>query len=62
MTDIEQLADKLGLKKVAGIYLGRCPFHKEHTESFTIIPGLKKYYCYSCSIEGAIEDLKKGNG
>jgi DNA primase len=40
------------LRKTGGRYMGRCPFHKERTPSFSVNPVEKFYYCFGCGAKG----------
>lgn len=40
-------------------YMGLCPFHKELTESFMVIPSSQKYHCFSCGADGGVDDFIK---
>ncbi len=49
---------KTKLKLVGKKYLGKCPFHKEKTPSFTVDPKTGEYYCFGCKASGSWEELK----
>jgi len=50
---IEQVIGELiTIKKVGPNYIGKCPFHKENTESFTVSPAKGIYKCFGCGKGG----------
>lgn len=40
------------LKKKGASMMGLCPFHEEHTGSFSVSPGKNLYHCFSCGRGG----------
>ncbi|MBB4861364.1 DNA primase [Pseudomonas nitritireducens] len=51
--DIVSLIGKyLPLKKVGVDFVALCPFHKERSPSFTVIPKKQCYYCFGCGAGG----------
>src|SRR5689334_879838 len=48
---------KLSLKKSGRNYKANCPFHKENTPSFFILPDINRYHCFGCGKTGDIIDL-----
>lgn len=51
---IEQVVAQAGmaLRRSGGRLVGRCPFHEEHTPSFTVYPDQGSYHCYGCGAHG----------
>jgi DNA primase len=53
-TDILDLVSEyVTLKKTGKDYTGLCPFHREKTPSFTVIPAKNFYYCFGCGASGS---------
>ena len=47
------------LKRAGNLLVGLCPFHDEHTPSFTVYPDWH-YYCFGCGVSGdAITYLRR---
>lgn len=42
------------LKRAGANYIGLCPFHSEHTPSFTVFPGSRSFYCFGCGCGGDV--------
>jgi len=42
------------LQQKGSNYVGLCPFHKEKTPSFNVIPAKNIYYCFGCSEGGDV--------
>jgi DNA primase len=56
--DIEQVIGRsVPLKRQGRRLLGRCPFHKEKTPSFSVDPGNKLYHCFGCHVGGDVIDF-----
>lgn len=52
-TDILDLINEyVTLKKAGKDYAGLCPFHREKTPSFTVVPNKGFYYCFGCGASG----------
>jgi DNA primase len=52
-TDIlDLIAEYVTLKKTGKDYTGLCPFHKEKTPSFSVVPDKGFYYCFGCGASG----------
>lgn len=53
--DIVKVVEEHGVAlKKAGVsgYVGLCPFHDEHTPSFSVNPATKTYHCFGCGEGG----------
>jgi len=52
-TDIVDLiSEYVNLKKAGKDFLGLCPFHREKTPSFTVVPNKGFFYCFGCGASG----------
>jgi len=52
-TDILELINEfVTLKKAGKDYVGLCPFHREKTPSFTVVPAKEFFYCFGCGASG----------
>jgi DNA primase catalytic core len=61
-TTIEKILDAIKIEDVIGefvtlhrsgrFYKGLCPFHEEHTPSFTVTPSRNMFYCFGCKKGG----------
>ena len=53
---IEDIISKYvpSLKKKGKDFLGLCPFHKEKTPSFSVVPDKKMFYCFGCHTGGNV--------
>lgn len=64
MDDVEIVKSKLNivdiinpytpLKKAGKNYMGRCPFHKEKTPSFSVSEEMQRYKCFGCGKAGDV--------
>lgn len=62
-TDIvEVISEYVSLTKEGSLYRGFCPFHKEDTPSFTVVPNTQSYYCYGCGAGTKKGDLTNKQG
>lgn len=53
----------LQLRRVGKTYVGLCPFHKEHSPSFTVYPDSETFHCFGCGAHGdALTFLQKVEG
>jgi DNA primase len=52
-TDIvDTIGSSIKLKKSGKDFVALCPFHKEHSPSFTVIPERQFFYCFGCGAGG----------
>lgn len=51
---IEQIGQRIELKKAGPRYKARCPFHNEKTPSFSVNPDRQFFYCFGCGASGDI--------
>jgi len=52
-TDILDLINEyVNLKRAGKDYVGLCPFHREKTPSFTVVPAKNFYHCFGCGASG----------
>jgi DNA primase len=42
----------IALKPVGQGYIGKCPFHDDHSASFTVTPRLNIFKCFGCGKSG----------
>ena len=40
-------------------FTGKCPFHSEHTGSFTVDPKTNVFHCFGCDAHGHAEDFEQ---
>lgn len=45
------------LRKAGECYIGRCPFHKEKTGSFVVVPKRNTWHCFGCGKGGSQRDF-----
>lgn len=45
------------LKKAGATYKGLCPFHKEKTPSFNVVPAKNIFHCFGCGAGGSVIDF-----
>ncbi len=60
--DIVDLFERRGvpLRRAGKTWVGLCPFHQEHTPSFTVYPQTQSFFCFGCSQGGdVIEAVKR---
>ncbi|MGH8612589.1 MAG: CHC2 zinc finger domain-containing protein [Gammaproteobacteria bacterium] len=59
LVDLVALAQARGvaLKKTGAEYVGRCPFHEDHTPSFHISPTKNLFHCFGCGAAGSVVDF-----
>jgi hypothetical protein len=51
------IGDRRELKKVGREYTGLCPFHDDHTPSFTVVPHKQFAHCFACGWNGNALDF-----
>ena len=51
---VDIVSEYVTLKKRGKNYVGFCPFHSEHTPSFTVYPDSQSFYCFGCGIGGDV--------
>ena len=57
---VELVSRYVPLRKAGREWVGLCPFHEEHTPSFTVIPAKGFVHCFGCGAHGdAIEFLMR---
>ena len=63
-TDLAQLIDRdVKLKRNGREFQGLCPFHREKSPSFTVVPSKGFYHCFGCGAHGdAIDFLVEHRG
>lgn len=49
---VEVVGDYVDLKKRGVSYVGLCPFHEDHTPSFSVSPQLGICHCFTCGEGG----------
>lgn len=55
-TDIAAVIGEQVTLKTAGVgsLKGLCPFHDERSPSFTVRPGVGRYHCFGCGVDGDV--------
>src|SRR5262249_59711949 len=51
---VELIGETVPLKRVGRNFMGRCPFHKEKTPSFSVNAERQFYHCFSCKVGGDV--------
>jgi len=51
---VDLINDFIPIIKIGNRYVGLCPFHEEHTPSFTINKNNKYFYCFGCKTYGDV--------
>lgn len=60
---VDIVAETVVLKRAGNLYRGLCPFHKEKTPSFNVIPEKGIFKCYGCNEGGDVfAFLQKARG
>ena len=52
---VETIGKYVKLHKAGEGFLGLCPFHKEKTASFYVLPREGRFHCFSCGVSGTAE-------
>lgn len=60
---IDEIGQRLDLKRAGSSYKALCPFHSEKSPSFFVNPSLQRYRCFGCGASGdVIEFLERYEG
>ncbi|MBI4864281.1 MAG: DNA primase, partial [Candidatus Riflebacteria bacterium] len=51
---LQVISESVRLRKSGSSFIGLCPFHKEKTPSFSVVPAKRIYYCFGCHEGGDI--------
>ena len=51
---VDVVGGYVGLTRKGANYFGLCPFHSEHTPSFSVAPDKQMYYCFGCKKGGGV--------
>ena len=51
---LEYVSQSMELERRGKDYWGHCPLHVDKTPSFSITPGVNRYYCFSCKKAGGV--------
>ncbi len=51
---VDVIGSYVQLKQKGNSYFGLCPFHKEHTPSFSVSPDEQLYHCFGCNASGNV--------
>ena len=51
---VEVVGEVVKLTKKGSSYFGLCPFHHEHTPSFSVSRDKQLYYCFGCGAAGNV--------
>lgn len=51
---VSVISDYVKLERKGKDYFGLCPFHKEKTPSFSVVPAKQIYYCFGCGKGGNV--------
>lgn len=51
---VDVVSDYVKLERKGKDYFGLCPFHKEKTPSFSVVPAKGIYYCFGCGKGGNV--------
>jgi DNA primase len=54
---VKTISKHVGLDEVGTRYIGYCPFHKQHTPSFTVHPDEGFFHCFECKNHGNEDDF-----
>jgi DNA primase len=56
---VETISGYVKLDRKGKDYFGLCPFHKEKTPSFSVVPAKQIYYCFGCNKGGNVINFIK---
>jgi len=51
---VSVVSEYVKLEKKGKDYFGLCPFHKEKTPSFSVVPSKQIFYCFGCGKGGNV--------
>src|SRR4051812_47737906 len=51
---VEVVGGYITLKRAAGVFKARCPFHDEKTPSFSVNPKRQTFKCFGCGVGGSV--------
>lgn len=51
---VDVVSDYVKIKRRGKDYFGLCPFHREKTPSFSVVPSKQIYYCFGCGKGGNV--------
>ncbi len=51
---VDVVSDYVKIKRKGKDYFGLCPFHREKTPSFSVVPSKQIYYCFGCGKGGNV--------
>ncbi len=57
---VDVVSEYVKLERKGKDYFGLCPFHKEKTPSFSVVPGKQIFYCFGCGKGGNVFNFIMG--
>jgi DNA primase len=51
---VEVIGQSVPLRRVGRNWVGRCPFHEDHSPSFSVNAERQFYHCFSCKVGGDV--------
>ncbi len=51
---VDVVSEYVKIQKKGSNYFGLCPFHNEHSPSFSVSPSKQMYYCFGCGAGGNV--------
>lgn len=51
---VDVVSEYVKIQKKGSNYFGLCPFHNEHSPSFSVSPAKQMYYCFGCGAGGNV--------
>ncbi|MDX1358165.1 MAG: CHC2 zinc finger domain-containing protein, partial [Clostridia bacterium] len=57
---VEVVSDYVKITRKGKDYFGLCPFHREKTPSFSVVPSKQIFYCFGCGKGGNVINFMKG--